>query len=164
MGSDVGWYSSATRRVRGVFTRAVCHLQNRFGFSRSSIHFQTARPSPSAPDWLLGSLKSRCNCQDARVPSRRFARGFLSTRSLGTHAHGGFLLLPSPTFRSGEQRRHSNLNSIQDTAPTGASPRRSTPISQARVSYNPVRAPTVCGISVRKAAERFVAGVRECRI
>jgi hypothetical protein len=43
-------------------------------------------------------------------------RGFLSVRSLGTLIHGGLLLLPNPIFRSGEERRHSNLNNLQDIA------------------------------------------------
>src|SRR6202022_570560 len=43
-------------------------------------------------------------------------RSFPSIRALGTLLHGGFLLLPNPIFRSGEDCRHSNLNNPQDIA------------------------------------------------
>jgi excisionase family DNA binding protein len=43
-------------------------------------------------------------------------RGFPSIRALGTLVHGGLLLLLNPIFRSGEECRHSNLNSLQDIA------------------------------------------------
>jgi hypothetical protein len=43
-------------------------------------------------------------------------RSFPSILALGTLLHGGFLLLPNPIFRSGEDCRHSNLNNPQDIA------------------------------------------------
>ncbi|MGD0289726.1 MAG: hypothetical protein ABSC63_08745, partial [Candidatus Binataceae bacterium] len=42
-----------------------------------------------------------------------------SSVALVTLPHGGFLLLPSPIFRSGEDSRHSIFNSLQDIAPGG---------------------------------------------
>lgn len=45
-----------------------------------------------------------------------FACGFLSVPPLGTLAHGGLLLLPNPILRSGGERRHANLNNLQDIA------------------------------------------------
>ncbi|MGD0290822.1 MAG: hypothetical protein ABSC63_14340, partial [Candidatus Binataceae bacterium] len=39
-----------------------------------------------------------------------------SSVALVTLPHGGFLLLPSPIFRSGEDSRHSIFNSLQDIA------------------------------------------------
>jgi hypothetical protein len=48
-------------------------------------------------------------------PSLPCICGFPSIPCLGTLANGGSSN-PSPIFRSGEERRHSNLNSLQDIA------------------------------------------------
>jgi hypothetical protein len=88
-GSDVALDSSATRRVRGVFTRPVCHLQNRFGFSRSAfISKLIDRPHPR-PDWLLAPLKSRCN-----LPGR--ARSIVALRR-----RAFLVILGAPAQQSG---------------------------------------------------------------
>src|SRR3982074_3272659 len=47
-------------------------------------------------------------------------RGFPSILALGTLLHGGILLLPTPSFRSGEDSRHSNLNNPQDIVRSGS--------------------------------------------
>ena len=116
------------------------------------------------PAWLLASLKSRCNLP-GRTRSIAALRPRLSFHSFPSHSCSWRLPpLTQPDFPIG--RATPPLKSQKYSG------HRSNRRKPAKINANftgtgfvqPVRAPTACGISVRKAAERFVAGVRECRI
>src|SRR5271168_2783564 len=105
---------SRAQRLTIGHMQVACSTQRRtFSFQRF-IHARQPRS-----DHRL--VQRRADQTWQPQPQLPFTPGFLPTLVLGTLVHGGFLLLPNPIFRSGEDCRHSILNSLQDIADIPAS-------------------------------------------
>jgi SAM-dependent methyltransferase len=91
------------------------HMRITRSTQRHSLRFQrfSHARQPDSDHGLVQRLTHQARQPQPQLP---FAHGFPSALALGTLAHGGLLLLPNPIFRSGEERRHSNLNNLQDIA------------------------------------------------